>query len=234
MIVTMSGGVGSGKTISAVRQACVEAKKNLVLTNFKIFGLKNYYRLRKGDVLVDKTPEENKKKATAKKVLEVNWDFWEEHKHCDIFLDEVHNMINSRNASSVENKKYSEWLSQIRKLWGASGDQNYLEVLRRLNNNVFAKYHQELYSRSNNIFLITQKPRKMDVNFRDLCHVHIQCSKKVIDGNVVIFQQHFLGSDQFSGIDMMEMGEKPKLSMFVANPYFNRYDSYEIVRGEYL
>ena len=60
IIVTMSGGVGSGKTISAVRQAIVEAEKNPVLTNFKIFKLKNYYRLKKGDVLVEKRNEKGK------------------------------------------------------------------------------------------------------------------------------------------------------------------------------
>ena len=229
MIITMSGGVGSGKTISAVRQSVVEARNNLVLTNFKIFNLKNYYRLKKGDVLV----EERNEKGKLEK-YELNWDFWEAHKNCDIFLDEVQNMFNSRNSMSRENKKYSEWIAQIRKLWGASGDQNYLEVLRKMNNNLFHKHHQEIYSRSNNIFLITQKPRKLDVNFKDLCHVHIQCSKQNIRGVPIIFQDHYLGNDQVSGIEMMEFGEKPKRTYFDPRPFFNRYDSYEIVRGEYL
>ena len=109
MIITMSGGVGAGKTISAIRQAFVEAKKNQVITNFKIIGLKNYYRLKKGDILKDVS--DNPKKTE----YEVNWDFWENHKNCDIFLDEVHNLINSRNSMSKENKKYSEWIAQIRK-----------------------------------------------------------------------------------------------------------------------
>ena len=228
MIITMAGGVGSGKTISAVRQAIMESKKNKVLTNFKIFKMKNYYRLKKGDVLIDKSGD-GKKKA-----YDVNWQFMEDHKHCDIFLDEIHNLISSRNSMSVENRKYSEWLSQIRKLWGASGDQNYLDILRKMNNNNFHKYHQQLYARSNNIILITQKPRKMDINFREICHVHIQCKKIIRGKQVIILQEHYLGDDSVSGIEMMEYGQKPKISYFLANPYFNMYDSYEIVRGENL
>lgn len=223
----MSGGVGSGKTISAVRQACIESQNNPVLTNFYIKGIKNYYRLKKGDILIDKS-EKNKK------ILEVNWDFWENHKKSDIFLDEVHNLLNSRNSMSIENKKYSEWIAQIRKIWGSSGDQNYLDQLRFINNNIFNAIHQKIYSKSNNIYLITQKPRKLDVNFKELCHIHIQCHKQKINNKTVIFQDHYLGNDQMSGIEMMEIGSKPKKSMFLANPYFNRYDSYEVIRGEYL
>ena len=228
MILTMSGGVGSGKTISAVRQAIVEAENNQVITNFTIKGLKNHYRLKQGDIIVNHA-EEGKKKD-----LEVNWDFWNEHKNCDIFLDEVHNMMNSRNSMSAENKKYSEWIAQIRKVWGASGDQNYLDALNRMNSNMFHKYHQEIYARSNNIYFITQKPRKIDVNIKDLVHVHIQCSKKMIKGRCVIFQAHFLGNDNESGIEMMEYGAKPKMTYFLADPYFNKYDSYEIIKGEYI
>lgn len=228
MIITMSGGVGSGKTISAVRQAIIEAEDNLVITNFKIKKLKNYYRLKKGDILKDVSGHPRKKEFV------VNWEFWEKHKNCDIFLDEVHNLINSRNSMSLENRKYSEWIAQIRKVWGASGDQNYLDAMRKMNNNTFNKYHQKIYSRSNNIFFITQKPRKIDVNIKDLVHVHIQCSKKVINGKTFIFQSHFLGDDNLSGVEMMEMGVKPKISFFYANPYFKRYDSYEIVKGDYI
>jgi len=223
----MSCGVGSGKTISAVRQAYLEADKNMVLTNFDVYGLKNYYRLKKGDILIDKS-------EGKKKILEVNWDFWEKHKNCDIFLDEVHNLINSRSSMSVENKKYSEWISQIRKLWGQSGDQNYLNALSRMNSNVFNKMHGKIYSASNNIFIITQKPRKMDINFKELCHIHIQCSKVTQGKQVIIFQDHFLGNDNISGIEMMEIGAKPKRSYFLANPYFNKYNSYEIVQGGYI
>jgi len=219
---------GSGKTISAVRQAFVEAERNKVLTNFAIKGIKNHYRLKKGDILKDVS--ENPKK----KEFEVNWDFWENNKNCDIFLDEVHNLINSRNSMSKENKKYSEWVAQIRKVWGSSGDQNYLEALKRMPNNLFHRLHQRIYSKSNNIFFITQKPRKLDVNIKDLVHVHIQCSKQKIKGKTVIFQNHFLGNDNESGIEMMEYGAKPKITYFTADPYFGKYDSYEIIKGEYI
>ena len=229
MICTLSGGVGTGKTITSVKLAIESAKKNTVLTNFSIKKLKNYIRLKKGDILIEKFNDKGKLDG-----YDINWDFWEAHKNGDVFLDEVHNLINSRSSMSTVNKKYSEWIAQIRKIWGQSGDQNYLNTLSRMSNELFHRYHQQVYARSNNIFLITQKPRKIDVNFKELCHVHIQCSKQVIGDKVLIFQDHYLGNDQLSGIEMMEMGLKPKRTYFVANPYFNRYDSYEIVRGEFL
>jgi len=229
LIFTLSGGVGTGKTITAAMLAIRAAEKNQVLTNFTIKKLKNYHRLRKGDILIEKFSDKGKRDG-----YDINWDFWETHKNCDVFLDEVHNLINSRSSMSNENKKYSEWIAQIRKIWGQSGDQNYLNALSRMNNGAFHKYHQELYSRSNNIFLITQRPRKIDINFKELCHVHIQCSKVNIGDAVVIYQDHYLGNDQLSGIEMMEYGAKPKRSFFVANDYFGRYDSYEIVRGEFI
>jgi len=33
---------------------------------------------------------------------------------------------------------------------------------------------------------------------------------------------------------MMEYGAKPKMTYFLADPYFNKYDSYEIIRGEFI
>jgi len=135
---------------------------------------------------------------------------------------------------SKENKKYSEWIAQIRKVWGSSGDQNFINILNKMNNNLFHKVHRQIYSKSNNIFFITQKPRKIDVNIKDLVHIHIQCSKQKIHGKTVIFQDHFLGNDNESGIEMMEYGVKPKRTYFIADPYFGKYDSYEIIKGEYI
>lgn len=182
----------------------------------------------------EKILEEGCKKPIIKKV--VNWDFWEANKNSDVFLDEVHNLVSSRNSMSKNNRVFSEWISQIRKVWGSSGDINLLETIRRLDNKIFNKIWVEALSRSRNLYFITQTGRKTDINFRELTHVLIQCKKIIIDNKVVIINFIWFTDDNGDAFDAQMSGQKPKIHMFVANDYFKYYDSYEIIRGqgEYL
>ena len=239
MIICISGGVGSGKSITAVHHAVEESKNNLVLTNFTLKKIKNYYRLKRTDVIDTQTNTEqvgDKIKTTQETV--VNWDFWNDSKHqgSDVFLDEVHNLINSRNGMSKQNRVLNEWVSQIRKVWGTSGDVSIIDKIQKFDNNLFNKYWVEFLARSNNLYYITQRPRKADVNWRELTHVHIRCSKQIIDGKVIIFNHIWFGDDNLDPFEAEEMGVLPKVHVFVANKYFDKYESYEIIRGqgEYL
>ena len=141
---------------------------------------------------------------------------------------------------SKENILYSEWIAQIRKIFGEQGDQNYLDALRSMKNEYFHKYVDKVISKSNNIILITQKVRKIDINFRELCHVYIQCHKQVIKRKgkkyVLIFNDYWFGDDNCDAIEYAQMGVKPKKSFFVGDKYFKNYDSYELISsgGEYL
>ena len=235
MIITIAGGIGSGKSLTAVKHVAEESKRNIVFTNFKLKGIK-YHRLKKEDIITEISDE--KKSSDKKQVTKsvVNWDFWNKYKGCDIFLDEVHNLINSRNSMSKQNQLYSEWISQIRKIFGSSGDQLYLDKLKRLNSTLFNKHIEAVIGKSNNIYLITQKYRKLDVNFRELYHIHIQCHKKMIKDKVIIINDYYFGDDQYSAIEYAEMGQKPKRAIFLGNKYFKHYDSYELLStgGEYL
>lgn len=231
MIICISGGVGSGKSATAVKHALEESKSSMVLTNFMIKGIKNYYRLKKVDVIqIDTTLLDGCRKLVEKK--SVNWDFWEAHRNSDVFLDEVHNLVSSRNSMSKTNQIFSEWLSQIRKIWGSSGDQNLLDVLRRLDNKIFTKVWPIALARSRNLYYITQKERKADINFRELTHVHVRCKKKIINGHVIIFNLIWFGTDTYDAFEMEEMGVKPKIHVFCADEVFKHYDSYEIIRGQ--
>lgn len=223
MINIISGGVGSGKSVTAVKHAVDEAKHNKILTNFRLKKI-SHYRLKKNDII--KRFHDKKRKIIDSKV---NWDFWEKHRNCDIFLDEVHNIINARNAMSKQNKLMSEWLSQIRKVWGASGDQNLIDKLRRVSNNAFSKIIDAAIAKSNNIWLITQRPRKLDVNFRELSHCLVQCNKVQRGKDVFILNNYWFGDDNDDAISYMEMGVKPKKRIFYANPYFKFYDSYALI-----
>ncbi len=243
MIIVISGGVGSGKTLTAVRHAVEESKSSQVLTNFTLKKIKNYYRLKKDDVIMEVVDEKKSTDRVTKYEKVVNWEFWEEQQGkggCDIFLDELHNLISSRQAMKKENILYSEWISQIRKIWGSQGDQNYLTTLSKMNNNVFHKFVDKFISKSNNIYLITQRVRKIDVNFRELCHVYIQCQKQDVRVSgrkyVLIHNNYWFGDDNMSAIEYAEMGVKPKRTFFIGNKYFSYYDSYELISrgGEYL
>lgn len=231
MIITIAGGIGSGKSLTAVRHAVEESKNNKVFTNFKLKGIK-YHRLKREDIISEIVDDKNPKKT--KEV--VNYDFWNENRNCDIFLDEVHNLVNSRNSMSKQNRLFGEWISQIRKVWGASGDQTYLERLKRFKQNIFQRYVDEIIGKSNNIYLITQKYRKLDVNFRELAHVHIQCKKTIINKEVYIINEYYFGDDQYSAIEYAELGQKPKRTIFAGRPYYKYYDSYELLStgGEYI
>ncbi len=107
MIIIILGGIGSGKTLSAVKE--IVDNKQFALTNFKLKNVENYHRLKISDILVK-----------DEKKYRVNWDFWEDirkkHKNYSIFLDEIHNIIHSRRSMTSVNIQMSKWVSQIRKI----------------------------------------------------------------------------------------------------------------------
>lgn len=232
MIIVLSGGVGSGKTLTAVKYAM---DSDDVLANFKLKGHGHFTRLIREHIISENKsiPEGCRKPVIEKKV---NWEFWREHQDCDVFLDEIHNIMNSRTAMSKSNILMSEWMSQIRKIWGSSGDINLLKYLRKMPNRVFNQYFPRIIARSRNLWFITQRPRKLDINARDLCHIFIQCNKMEIfkDGkkHVVIINDVWIGTDNIDAIEMAESGVKPKRCCFYANNYFKNYDSYEIIGME--
>lgn len=119
MIIIIIGGIGSGKTLSVVKE--VVDNDNYVLTNFKLKNIKNYHRLKIGDIL----------KKDDKK-FSVNWDFWEKlrskHERYSIFIDEIHNIIHSRRSMSNVNIQMSKWVSQIRKIL-ADHPKNHLYII---------------------------------------------------------------------------------------------------------
>jgi len=240
MIIIIAGGVGSGKTLTAVKHCYAESKTNKIYTNFKLTKIKNYHRLKWEDILTtEKTKVGQLKNGTPKhkETKKVNWEFWSKNKNADIFLDEVHNIVNSRKAMSNKNILFSEWISQIRKIWGQSGDVAIYDQLQKLPNNVFNKVIDKALSRSNNIYLITQKIRKIDVNFKELCHAVCMCKKvKLDDNHLIIINEWYFGNDMHDAVEMMELGKKPKKCFFLGNKYFGHYDSYEIIgmETEYL
>lgn len=165
MIFILTGGIGSGKTLSAIKNIH-EHPEQTAFINFTC-KLKNTHRLRYSDIVMTQIVKDGNK---DKKIQSVNWDFWkkQQHKPFSIYLDEVHNIISSRRSISKSNILMSEWVSQIRKILGDNKDCH--------------------------LFLMTQTMRKIDINFRDLAHALIVCAKFKAKGCLWI-RQDFYGSE---------------------------------------
>lgn len=221
MIIIISGGIGSGKSLTAVRYAVMKSAKNEILTNFTLKKVP-YVQLSYNDII--KVETEGKKQ-----VKKVNWDFWQNHKNSDVILDEAHEFINSRSSMSSENKMMTAWFSQARKIFGNKGDQNHINAMQRLSQSYFNKYFDKFMTLPNNMIFVTQKPRKIDVNLRELSHVFIVCQKKMINNIMFIILNCYFGNDVYDAVEAQELGQRPKRFIFAAKPFFKYYDSYELI-----
>lgn len=223
MIKLIIGGIGSGKTLSAVRE--IAHRRNNVYVSFPV-KLKNTIRL-KTDHIIKTEITGYKKDGTANKKQTVNWDYWNKVKHdqFDIMIDEVHNILHSRRSMTRWNTLFSMWLAQIRKLLGDS--------------------------EKNHLYLISQKAERIDVSARDLAGEIIYLEKitlsqvlntKVYDSRAKRYTHKLLNKTLilkrvFTGVYCLEkfnaflMGQDTTdyESYFVANPYYKFYDSYELV-----
>ena len=225
MIFGIVGGVGSGKSVSATKKV-LDSKPQHCYCNFGI-NTSNSTRIKKDNVI---TQEITGKTPRGKDVIEmkVNWEFWnkqkKKHGNYHIFLDECHNLFHSRQSMKKFNVLGTQWISQIRKLLGAS--------------------------ETTHIYLMSQKIKRIDSAFRDLMHGVIGCTKYVdtstIVDTVVVnngvksiikLPRIFILQHYFQGYDCVERAEAwsftgEKLfnfrTHFYANPYFQFYDTYEI------
>jgi hypothetical protein len=128
MIIIVLGGIGSGKTLTIIKEILASGK--MAYTNFKLKGVKNYKQLKMNDI-AEENPESKK--------YEINWPFWERARKdgFSIYLDEVHNIISSRTSMSKRNIALSTWVSQIRKILSDGDNHLYLisQTMRRIDVN---------------------------------------------------------------------------------------------------
>ena len=168
MIIIFVGGIGSGKSLSIVRE--IVKSNQYAITNFDLKRIKGFHRIKVSDVI---TKEQDKK--TKKEKVGVNWEYWDEvrknNKSFSIYLDEVHNIISSRRAMSKTNITMSKWLSQIRKVTADS--------------------------QNNHLYLITQTIRKIDVDFRELAQVIVHCNSIQTKKGLYIIQRWYDGLEAY-------------------------------------
>lgn len=172
MIIIFVGGIGSGKTLSIIKELVERSKYSRAFVNFSTRNIPNTERIRL-DWIVGKTQVEKGKKLVEKKT--VNWEFWNalknEKKRFSIYLDEVHNILDSRRSASTYSVLISHWLSQIRKV---------LEQSER-----------------DHLYVITQKINRVDIRIRDLAHWIIECEKVIHDEKVIILRRYYRGIEAY-------------------------------------
>lgn len=215
MICLLIGGIGEGKTLSAVKE--IVSRKQKTFTNFELHNIK-HERLRYEHLFT-------KEQQGKKEVMKLNFDFWNKQNKIggfDIYLDEFHNLMGSRRSMSKKNVLMSDWLSQIRKILGQS----------------------EL----NNLYLVTQKLRRIDVNSRDLAHLAIKCEKQQFmdvkiptevyeDGKIVvkrlpltvIYKYYFPDADALNAYDFYGINTCIGKTRFIANGFYKYFSSFALV-----
>ena len=211
MIKIIVGGVGSGKTITAVKH--VINRKQKVFCNFELKNYPNHERLKIEHIIKEIITENPRGKPTIK--YSVNWDFWKDliksGTKFDIYIDEAHNIINSRRGMKSFSICFIKWLTQIRKILGEN--------------------------ENNHIYFITQRITSVDIVVRELAYEVIWCFKiiKIVDNkkNVYIFNYVFSGYNCLYLFNYFLETEQTykicKRTYFYANSYFKFYNSYELI-----
>ena len=194
MIILLLGGIGSGKTLSVIKKI-IDNPESFAVTNFSLkIEKERYCRLKMEDLIC-------KRMEDKKNIQSVNWKFWDEmrkkHEHFSVYLDEVHNLIHSRASMSKRNILMSKWISQIRKILSDSPH--------------------------NHLYIISQTIRKVDVDFRELAQIIIECRKRVYKGKTYIVQKYYTGIDEYF------MRQHYCRMAFAADMYFKYYDTNEMV-----
>ncbi len=223
MIVAFVGNVGGGKTVSAVKR--IVESKYMSFVNFDTKA-HNVVRLKKEHIVKETVIGHTK---VGKEIIkrEVNWKFWNDalkkYKEYHLFLDEIHNIAHSRRSMTNWNTLMSIWISQIRKILGN---------LERTH-----------------IYLVSQRIDRIDVAFRDLLNCIIHCEKFQTVDNIrtVVFengkriikslpvtwilQYYFTGNqciEDYSYFLYRGLKKYKHATGYIANPYFQYYDSYEL------
>lgn len=232
MIKLFIGGVGSGKSVSIMRE--IKRRKQDCFVNFSC-NIKGCTRL-KEEHIIKEVVIGYKRDGTPIMKKEVNYDFWKglisKGNKFDIYIDEAHNIMHSRRSTSTWNTLFTMWLSQIRKILGSS--------------------------EKNHIYIISQRITGIDVVGRDLCHeityMHkiessIKVNTPVVESGrklkkpiklIYVVQYVFIGDlciENF--IRFLSTGQKTYSyrQYFIANFYFRFYDSYELLdfgKGVYV
>lgn len=120
-IIIIVGGIGSGKTLLAVRH--MKERQKPCYANFSV-KLPDVTRLRWDHLFT----LDDKGKPEA-----INWDFWRQVQlsGIDVYGDEWHNVQNSRRSMSKQSILMNNLNSQLRKILGSDNHNNFYVITQR-------------------------------------------------------------------------------------------------------
>lgn len=149
MIRISLGNVGSGKTVSEVREIYLNQFRRKTYSNIKT-KLKHQIDL-SPEMIIKRTVVGSKKRRSGEEEAiyesKLNVEFWQSIKEpINVVLDEAHSIINARRAMSKTNIILNDWLALVRRILGER-EGGYGELV-----------------------YITQLPRRIDPIARDMAH----------------------------------------------------------------
>lgn len=224
MIKAVVGGIGQGKSISAVKM--IYDSPHISFCNFDV-RLGKAVRMKKEHIIKEEVKRTTK---SGKEILErkVNWEFWNKalrkHHQYNVVIDELHNIAHSRQSMTKWNTLFSTWISQVRKMIGDS--------------------------ETTDVILVSQRLGRIDVAFRDLLHLIVSCMKHENHSNLIktkvwnknklvtklipetwILHHYFAGDNCVEKYEAFTHGGVKSYdfrSGYVCNPYIQLYNSYEV------
>lgn len=121
MIISIVGGVGSGKSVTAVKSILEDNEKGItVYTNFGI-DIPHY------NISIDEINKYPVYKEEGKQ-------YWLEKfsgKQIAIYIDEASSWMDARSSMTTNNKNVTAWISQIRKMLGGN-ETSHLYIISQL------------------------------------------------------------------------------------------------------
>lgn len=143
-IIIRLGGVGSGKSLCAVRELVKGLNGLETYTNIETKGIPNVTKL-KPEMIIKRDIISVNKQGTPKFKMTVNSEFWKSlPKGVNILIDEFHSLADSRRAMSNVNKTVNDFIALIRRVLGENSGQ------------------------SGDLIVITQLERRIDVVLKEL------------------------------------------------------------------
>jgi len=233
MIITISGNVGGGKTLTMIHMAHKEAKLKKVLHNLRGMSedaIKNQHLLSKADLFCSIKDEKKSNTRTEYFKLVANWEFLKANSGCTYMLDEAHELFYSRNFNSQQSKVGSMIFAQIRKLCQDSGNFANLDTIRRFPTSTFTMLIYEQLAQHNNAYVTSQTTSKLEKDIRDLSQIHIHCHAKHFGEHMFVYNDFYFMDSKTNALEKFECGMyKPKTAFFYANNYFEMYDRFAII-----
>lgn len=209
MITLVFGLMGASKTASIVREMKRNPSNRPTFTNIVTKGIPNVYLI-KPEMIVKKELLGNKRDGTPVYQYTFNEEFWrktvEKYGSINIYLDELHTLVDARTAMSKKNKIMNDFFAMIRRSLG-QGEDGYGQFIG-----------------------ITQLDRRIDVVLRDMatqirhCKMHYQ--KRCKSCGYVFAEHNEIAEPQWSCPSCGVRGKLHKENHVAEIWHFGSYPNY--------